>query len=94
MYAFIFEYPDYERLDEESRGAKKNRVVSILKRQDMRSIEKDQKAAKKQKNSAEPNDGSCNVGSYRDEGTRCTREDCRYFFVLLYRCYRNTKGND
>ncbi|KAL5657889.1 hypothetical protein ACJX0J_031052, partial [Zea mays] len=29
MYAFIFEYPDYERLDEESRGAKKNRVQDV-----------------------------------------------------------------
>jgi hypothetical protein len=31
-----FEYPDYERLDEEAGGAKKKRIVSILKRQAMR----------------------------------------------------------
>jgi hypothetical protein len=36
-----FEYPDYDRLDEEARGVKKKRVVSILKRQAIRSIEKD-----------------------------------------------------
>jgi hypothetical protein len=33
-----FEYPDYEKLDEEARGAKKKRVVSILKRQVIRSV--------------------------------------------------------
>jgi hypothetical protein len=36
-----FEYPDYERFDEEAGGAKKKRIVSILKRQAIRSIEKD-----------------------------------------------------
>jgi hypothetical protein len=36
-----FEYPDYEKLDEEVGGAKKKRVVSILKRQAIRSIEED-----------------------------------------------------
>jgi hypothetical protein len=40
MDAFNFEYPDYERLDKGAEGAKKKRVVSILKRQAMRSIEK------------------------------------------------------
>jgi hypothetical protein len=54
MHALYFEYPDYERLDEGAVGAKKKRVVSILKRQAMRSIEKDQRAAKKQKISTEP----------------------------------------
>jgi hypothetical protein len=38
MDALNFEYPDYERLDEGARGAKKKRIVSILKRQVMRSI--------------------------------------------------------
>jgi hypothetical protein len=43
-----FEYPNYERLDEEVGGAKKNRILSILKRQAIRSIEKDkQRAASK-----------------------------------------------
>jgi hypothetical protein len=41
MDALNFEHPDYERLDEGARGAKKKRVVSILKRQAMWSIEKD-----------------------------------------------------
>ena len=49
MDTLNFEYPDYERFDEGAEGAKKKRVVSILKRQAMRSIEKDQRAAKKQK---------------------------------------------
>jgi hypothetical protein len=33
MDALNFEYPDYERLDEGDRGAKRKRVVSILNRQ-------------------------------------------------------------
>jgi hypothetical protein len=33
MDALGFEYLNYERLDEEARGAKKKRIVSILKRQ-------------------------------------------------------------
>jgi hypothetical protein len=49
MDALNFKYPDYERLDEGAERAKKKRVVSILKRQAMGSIEKDQRAAKKQK---------------------------------------------
>jgi hypothetical protein len=56
MDALNFEYPDYERFDEGAEGAKKKRVVSILKRHAIRSIEKDQKAAKK--NSAEPKDSA------------------------------------
>jgi hypothetical protein len=47
MDALNFEYPDYERLDEGAGGANKKRVVSILKRQAMQSIEKDQRAGKK-----------------------------------------------
>jgi hypothetical protein len=33
MDALGFEYPDYDRHDEEAGGVKKKRVVSILKRQ-------------------------------------------------------------
>ena len=58
MDALNFEYPDYERLDEGVRGAKKKRVVSILKMQAMQSIEEDQRASKKQKISAEPKDSA------------------------------------
>jgi hypothetical protein len=47
MDALNFEYPDYQRLDEEAGRAKKKRVVSILKRQGMQSIEEDQRAGKK-----------------------------------------------
>jgi hypothetical protein len=32
MDALAFEYPDYERLDEEAGGVKKKRIISILKR--------------------------------------------------------------
>ena len=32
MDALGFEYPDYERLDEEARRVKKKRVVSIMKK--------------------------------------------------------------
>jgi hypothetical protein len=54
MDALGFEYPDYEKLDKEVGGAKKKRVVSILKRQAIRSIEKDKQKVvlKKQKTSA------------------------------------------
>jgi hypothetical protein len=47
MHALNFEYLDYDRLDDGAGGAKKKRVVSILKRQAMRSIEEDQRAGKK-----------------------------------------------
>jgi hypothetical protein len=43
MDALGFEYPDHDRLDEEAVGVKKKRVVSILKRQAQRSVEKDKK---------------------------------------------------
>jgi hypothetical protein len=100
MDALNLEYPDYERLDKGAGGAKKKMVVSILKRQTMRSIEKDQRSGKKIENfngaegfgSQETKvyqDGSC-----QDKGTRCTRKDCRYFFVFLCRRYRNIEGND
>jgi hypothetical protein len=35
MDTLSFEYPDYERLNEEAGGEKKKRIVSILKRQAM-----------------------------------------------------------
>jgi hypothetical protein len=43
MDFFGFEYLDYDRLEEEAEGVKKKRVVSIPKRQAIRSIEKDKK---------------------------------------------------
>jgi hypothetical protein len=41
MDALNFEYPDYERLDEGARVAKRKRGVSILNRQAMRSVKQD-----------------------------------------------------
>jgi hypothetical protein len=38
MDALNFEYLDYKRLDEGARGAKRKRVVSIMKRQAIRSV--------------------------------------------------------
>jgi hypothetical protein len=43
MDVLCFEYPDYERLHEEARGLKRKRVVSILKRQAQRFVEKEKK---------------------------------------------------
>jgi hypothetical protein len=43
MDALGFEYLDYEKLNEEAKGLKRKRVVSVLKRQAQRSIEKDKK---------------------------------------------------
>jgi hypothetical protein len=43
MDALGFEYPDYERLGEEAEGLKRKRVVSMLKKQVQRSVEKDKK---------------------------------------------------
>ena len=54
MDALNFEYLDYERLDEGAGGTKKKSVVSILKRQAMQSIEKDQRVASKNKKIVEP----------------------------------------
>jgi hypothetical protein len=42
MDALNFEYPDYERLDEEAGGAKRKRVVNILSRQAVRSVKEDE----------------------------------------------------
>jgi hypothetical protein len=41
MDALGFEYPDYERLDDEAGGLKRKRVVSVLTRQAQRSVEKE-----------------------------------------------------
>jgi hypothetical protein len=49
-----FEYPDYERLDEGTRGDKRKRVVSILSRQAIRSVKEDQETSKKRKTMLEP----------------------------------------
>jgi hypothetical protein len=55
MDALGFKYPDYDRLDEEAGGVKKKRVVSILKRQAQKSIEKDKKRlTKRSKLTPEP----------------------------------------
>jgi hypothetical protein len=75
MDALNFEYPDYERLDEGAGGAKKKRVVSILKRQAMRSIEKDQRAIKKQKNQ-------------RSQRIRLLRNVCPHSWFLPRRRYK------
>ena len=58
MDALNFEYRDYDRLDEADGGAKRKRVVSILKRQAIRSIKEDQRAVKKQKVLAESKDSA------------------------------------
>jgi hypothetical protein len=54
MDALNFEYPDYDRLDEGTSGAKRKRVVSILARQAIWSIKEDRRVVKKQKTLAEP----------------------------------------
>jgi hypothetical protein len=82
MDALNFKYPDYERLDEGAGGAKKKRVVSILKREVMRFIEEDKRVVKNRNFSGAKGFDSqetkvCQIGSCRDEGTRCTRKDCR-----------------
>jgi hypothetical protein len=41
MDALNFEYPNYERLDEGTGGAKRKRVVSILNRLAIRSVKED-----------------------------------------------------
>jgi hypothetical protein len=54
MDALNFEYPDYDRLDEGARGAKRKRMVSILARQAIGSIKEDQETLKKMKTMPEP----------------------------------------
>jgi hypothetical protein len=58
MDALNFEYPDYDRLDEGARGAKRKRIVSILNRPAIRSVKEDQRAVMKQKVLAEPKDST------------------------------------
>jgi hypothetical protein len=53
-----FEYPDYERLDEGTGGAKRKRIASIMNRQAIRSVKEDQKALKKQKTLSEPKEST------------------------------------
>jgi hypothetical protein len=54
MDALNFEYPDYDKLDEGTGGAKIKGVVSILARQAIWSVKEDQRVFKKQKTLAEP----------------------------------------
>jgi hypothetical protein len=54
MDALNFEYPDYERLDKGTEGAKRKRVVNILSREAARSVKADEKAPKKMKAVQEP----------------------------------------
>jgi hypothetical protein len=54
MDALNFEYQDYDRLDEEARGAKRKRVVSILSRQAAQSVKEDKEALKRIKIASEP----------------------------------------
>jgi hypothetical protein len=56
MDALGFEYPDYERLDDEAGGLKRKRVVSVLIRQAQRSVEagKKKKLTKKLKLASKP----------------------------------------
>jgi hypothetical protein len=49
MDGLNFEYPDYDKLDEGARGAKRKRLVSILSRQAAQSVKEDEKALKKLK---------------------------------------------
>jgi hypothetical protein len=60
MDALNFKYPDYDSLDEGIGGAKRKRIVSIVKRQAIRSIKEDQRAVKKQKILVEPKDSAPN----------------------------------
>jgi hypothetical protein len=54
MDALNFEYPDYEKLDEGAGGVKRKGVVSILSRQVVWSIKKDQETLKKIETVPEP----------------------------------------
>jgi hypothetical protein len=54
MDALNFEYPNYERLNKGAEGAKRKRVVSVLRRQAARMVKKDEKTLKKRKSSPEP----------------------------------------
>jgi hypothetical protein len=81
MDALNFEYPDYERLDEGAREQKKKRVVSILKGKPYGPLKKISGLLKDKKFQWSrrirlPKMKVLNIGSYRGEGTRCTREDC------------------
>jgi hypothetical protein len=47
MDGLNFDYPDYEKLDEGTKGIKRKRIVSILSRQAARLIKEDEKTLKK-----------------------------------------------
>jgi hypothetical protein len=99
MDALNFEYPNYERLDEGARGAKKKRVVSILNGKPCCPLKKIRGLVKIENFSGAEGFGFQETkvyqdGSCRDEGTRCTRKDCWYFSIFLCWCYRNIEGND
>jgi hypothetical protein len=54
MDALDFEYLDHDRLDEGAGGAKRKKVVSILRRQAARPVKEDEKALKRMKIASEP----------------------------------------
>jgi hypothetical protein len=74
MDALGFEYPDYDRLNEETGGVKNKRVVSILKRQAQRSIEKDKNKRLTKRLKLTPESSSSKkrkiMSSSREEGER------------------------
>jgi hypothetical protein len=53
MDALNFEYPDYEKLDKDTEGVKRKRIVSILNRQYARMVKEDETASKKTKTAPE-----------------------------------------
>src|SRR5688572_30345667 len=53
MDALNFEYPNYEKLDKDTEGVKRKRIVSILNRQSARMVKEDEKASKKTKTAPE-----------------------------------------
>jgi hypothetical protein len=54
MDALNFDYPNYEKLDEEAKGIKRKRIVSILSRQAAQLIKEDEKALKNPRIAQEP----------------------------------------
>jgi hypothetical protein len=47
MDALDFEYPDYERLDKDAEGQKRNRVASVLNKEATKSMKDDEEKLKK-----------------------------------------------
>jgi hypothetical protein len=54
MDALNFEYPDYERLDRSAEGQKRNRVASVLNKEDAKLVKDDEEKLKKRKLRPEP----------------------------------------